>query len=57
MKFLKKVKVVKTIWPYPEGWGVVITQPFKPDTVLDTGLTKEEAEVMAESTRKELKDD
>ena len=53
MKFLRKVKVVKTIWPYSEGWGVVITQPLKPDTVLDTGLTKEEAETLAELTRKE----
>lgn len=54
---LKRVKVIRTIWPYNEGYGVVITHPFKADTILDTGLTKEEAETMAESTRKGLKGD
>lgn len=53
MKFLTKVKVMKTIWPYPEGWGVVIKRPFKVDTVVDVGLSKEEAEERAEQIRKE----
>ncbi len=55
MKLLTKVKVIKTIWPYDEGWGVVIKRPFKPDTIVDTGLSKEEAESRAKSVRRDLK--
>jgi hypothetical protein len=46
MKILKVLQIDKwvvrrTIWPYPDGYGTY--NPFR-NTVLDTGLTKEEAE-------------
>lgn len=50
--FRSKVKVKRTIFPYPDGWGVVIERPFKPMTVIDVGLTKEEAEHRARELRK-----
>ena len=37
----EKWKVRRTIWPYEDGWGVY--NP-KSRTVLDTGLTKEDAQ-------------
>ena len=50
MKVLKRLfepkwKVIRTIWPYPEGWGVYKEDFFGGKrTVLDTGLTKEQAQ-------------
>lgn len=41
MKILNRWEVIRTIWPYPEGWGV--WQPST-RTIIDTGLPKEEAE-------------
>lgn len=54
--FRTTVEVKRTIFPYPDGWGVVILRPFKNDTVVDVGLTKEHAEEMAELTRRQLKE-
>lgn len=34
-------EVRRTIWPYEDGWGTYCPETH---TVLDTGLTKEEAE-------------
>lgn len=35
-------EVRRTIWPYEDGWGTYCPETH---TVLDTGLTKEEAEM------------
>jgi hypothetical protein len=53
--FSPTVKVKRTIFPYPDGWGVVIEQAFKPDTITDVGLTKKDAEHIAKLTRQQLK--
>lgn len=57
MKFLTTVKVMRTIFPYDDGWGTVIKHPFKPDAVVDHGLTKEAAELSAKQIRLTLKGD
>ena len=37
-------KVARTIWPYREGYGTYRMHRFTRDkTILDTGLTKEQA--------------
>lgn len=36
-----KWEVRRTIWPYEDGWGTYCPETH---TILDTGLTKEEAE-------------
>ncbi len=41
--FKKTWKVVRTIWPYPEGYGTVFYLHGK-RTIVDSGLSKEEAE-------------
>lgn len=44
-KLLKpKYKVVRTVWPYPDGWGVVLSSVFEPDTVVVSGLSRTHAE-------------
>ena len=49
----RKWKVAKTIWPYPEGYGTVFYQRGKM-TIVDTGLTKEQAQkIVEEETEKE----
>lgn len=53
--FSPKVTIIRTIWPYEEGWGVVIKQFGKPDTVLETGLSEERAKAIAKQERKRLK--
>ena len=52
---LSKVKVVRTIWPYEAGWGVVIKHPFKVDVLIDSGLEKEEAEERGALIKQQLK--
>lgn len=39
-----KAKVIKTIFPYDDGYGVVITQLFMDDIVLETGVSRSHAE-------------
>lgn len=41
MILFKKWKVIKTIWPYKDGYG---TYNKITNTLLDSGLTKEDAE-------------
>ena len=41
MRLLRKWIVLRTIWPYPEGWGVCSRDRR---TILETGLTKEQAQ-------------
>lgn len=51
MKSLKQLltrdrwEVWRTIWPYPEGWGVY--NP-KTRTLLDSGLSKEDAQAICD---------
>ncbi len=40
----------KCLWPYPEGYA---TYNVKTHTILDTGLTKEQAEKIAERLNKQ----
>tara|TARA_R110002167_G_scaffold366093_1_gene592987 strand:- start:3944 stop:4105 length:162 start_codon:yes stop_codon:yes gene_type:complete len=47
--FKATYRVVRTIWPYDDGWGVVKEQFSKPITVLSSGLTKKQAEDDLES--------
>jgi len=42
--FNKTFTVVRTIWPYEDGWGVKMEQFGKQLTVCSQGLSKEEAE-------------
>lgn len=50
MKYLKNIfwgkwKITRTIWPYPEGYGVIRHHLLTGERVLlDTGLSHEEAE-------------
>lgn len=50
MKFFNKVvwskwKVIRTIWPYPEGYGIYRDNVVTGNRViLETGLTKEDAQ-------------
>lgn len=53
--FFPRVKVMRTIFPYEDGWGVVIKQFGKADTVLETGISKEEAEQIAITERLRIK--
>jgi len=55
MSILTSVKVMKTIWPFAEGYGVVISHPFKRDTICCHGLSKEDAEEHAKTVKKDLK--
>jgi hypothetical protein len=44
-----KWKVIRTTWPYPEGYGVYRSHRFSGRmTVLDTGLTKQQAKEVCE---------
>lgn len=52
MRHKHKWRVIKTIWPYPYGWGTYCRGCW---TVVDTGLTKEEAEQAAARLNKEHK--
>ena len=51
--FSKTYKILRTIWPYDEGYGVLITKFGDDDIVYCHGLTKEECEQIV----KELKED
>ena len=42
--FSPSFRVVKTIWPYPSGYGVIKEQFGKPLPVCSFGLTKKQAE-------------
>ena len=43
--FISKWKVIKTIWPYEEGYGIYRENHITGQrTLLDSGLTKEQAE-------------
>ena len=55
MNMLSKVKVVRTIWPYEDGWGVVIKHPFKVDVLIDSGIEREEAMERAALIKQQLK--
>lgn len=48
-KHKHKWKVVRTKWPYPDGYG---THCKGCRTVVDTGLSKEEAEARAKELNK-----
>ena len=50
--FKPAYRVIKTIWPYDDGWGVIREQFNKPLTVCSHGLTKEEAEIDLEELLK-----
>lgn len=41
--FKPKWKIIKTIWPYPEGYGAYKEDLFGKRTIISTGLTKEQA--------------
>ena len=44
MKFYTKWKVIRTIWPHPEGYGTYRTNILTGvKTLLDSGLTLEQA--------------
>lgn len=46
--FWSKWKVARTIWPYPDGWGVYKENYLTGEKVIiDTGLPKESAEASA----------
>lgn len=46
---LSKWKVIRTIWPYKEGYGVYREHFITGQkTVLETGLTKEQAQAIAD---------
>jgi hypothetical protein len=38
--------VARTIWPFPDGWG---TYNPKTHTIMDTGLSKEEAQARCDA--------
>ena len=47
----KTYEIRRTIWPYDEGYGVLITQFGKPDIVFCHGLTKEECKQVIEDLK------
>lgn len=51
----KSFKVVRIIWPYDEGHGVVMTQFGNPLTVLSSGQSKEDANKYLTECKQELK--
>ena len=54
--FGKRFKIIRTIFPYEDGWGVIIEQFGKNMIVLATGLSKEEAEDYRDSVKKDHKE-
>jgi hypothetical protein len=55
--FLTKWKPIKTIWPYPEGYGIYRINILTGNrTLLDPGLTKTDAQESADQLNK-IKDD
>lgn len=51
--FWTKWKVIRTIWPYPEGWGVYRRNWLTGHrTILETGLTKSYAQEIADYENK-----
>jgi hypothetical protein len=42
--FKPTYRVIKTIWPYDDGWGVIKEQFNRPLTVCSQGLTKKQAQ-------------
>lgn len=50
-KLFWKFKVQRTIFPYNEGWGVVLLRPFNVPTIMLVGVHKDEAEAYAEALR------
>ena len=49
--FYKSYHVRRTIFPYDEGYGVLITEFGKPDIVYCHGLTKERCEEIIEELK------
>lgn len=50
---MAKWKVIRTIWPYPEGWGVYKRNPWtNKKTLLDYGLTKEQAQAACDEANR-----
>lgn len=47
--------VLRTIWPYEEGWGVTMEMFGNPMTVLLTGATEEKANQYADELRRYYK--
>lgn len=46
-------KVIRTIWPYPDGYGTYRSHRFNGKrTIMDTGLSKEQAQMEAELLNK-----
>ena len=41
--FSPTFRVIRTIWPYEDGYGVIKEQFNKPVTVCSSGLTKQQA--------------
>jgi len=50
---MRRFKVLPTYFPYKEGWGVIMKTTFNGTTIIDTGLTKEQAEESAKQLRKQ----
>lgn len=50
-----RFSVVRTIWPYEDGWGVKMEKFGSPLTVCAYGLSKEDAEEYAIELRLEEK--
>lgn len=52
--FTAKWKVIRTIWPYKDGYGVYKEDWFGNKTILHTGLSKEQAQVECEKLNNQL---
>jgi hypothetical protein len=52
-----KWKAARTIWPYPDGWGTYRENHLTGErTILDTGLSKDDAEKKAKELNGENND-